>query len=132
VPKQLTDDNELACMETCMQFLQHYHEEVEVFLQCIVISDETWVHHCEPAGKHHSMEWKHGSSPRTEKFKSMTFDGEMMLPLFWKFNGPIFKHSQNHGQMVNCAWYCAMLEEELKSSICNKCRRMLTNGCFAS
>jgi hypothetical protein len=28
-------------------------------LQLIATGDETWVHHCEPASKRQSMEWKH-------------------------------------------------------------------------
>jgi hypothetical protein len=33
------------------------------------------------------------------------------------FNGPFLQLYQDCGQMVNSAWYCVMLEEELKSTI---------------
>jgi len=73
------------------------------------------------------MEWKHTSLPRTKKFKSVPSAGKVILMLFWDFNGPIHKHYQDHGQTVNNAWYCAMLEEELKPTIHNKHRGMLTD-----
>jgi len=68
VPKQVVDEHE-QMLETCMQFLQCYCENGETFLQQSVTSDETWVHHNEPACNCQSMEWKHMSSPRTKKFK---------------------------------------------------------------
>jgi len=45
---------------------------------------------------------------------------KVMLRLFWDFNGPVFEHCQDCGQMVNNAQYCAVLEEELKPTIYNK------------
>jgi hypothetical protein len=72
------------------------------------------------------MELKHPSSPRTMKFRSVPSAGKVILMLFWDFNGPILEHYQDLGQMVSSAWYCAMLEEELKSATCSKCRGMLT------
>jgi hypothetical protein len=43
------------------------------------------------------------------------------------FSGPILEHYQECGQAVSSAWYCAMLVEELKPTVCNKCRALLTN-----
>jgi hypothetical protein len=50
------------------------------------------------------------SLPRAKKFKSVPSAGKVMLMLFWNLNGPILKHYQDCGQIVNTAWYCAMLE----------------------
>jgi hypothetical protein len=43
VLKQLTDEHKGAHMETCIQFMQQYHEG-QAFLQWIVTGSETWIH----------------------------------------------------------------------------------------
>jgi hypothetical protein len=80
----------------------------------------------EPASKCQSMVWKHTSLPRTKKFRSVLSAGKVILMLFWHFNVPILEHSQDHGQIVNSAWYYAVLEDESKPAICIKHRGMLT------
>jgi hypothetical protein len=65
--------------------------------------------------------------PGTKKFRSVPSAGKMMWMLLWDFNRYIFEHYQDHGQMVNSAWYCALLEEELKPVIHNKLRGVVTN-----
>jgi len=69
-----------ACMEMCMQFLHQYREGGEAFLQQIIIGNETWMHHYEPASKLQGMQWKYTSSIRTK------------CAFCWHFNGPILKH----------------------------------------
>jgi hypothetical protein len=65
------------------------------------------------------------------KLKNVPSTGKVMT-LFWDFNGPILKHHQDHGEIVTNAWYCVMLEEDLKHCIHSKCKGMLTNGVVAS
>jgi hypothetical protein len=38
VPKQLTDEDKLACVEMCTRFLQQYHEEGETLLHRVQTS----------------------------------------------------------------------------------------------
>jgi len=47
---------------------------------------------------------------------------------FWDFNGPILKHYQDCGQKVNSEWYCAVLEEEMNTTIHSKYRGILITG----
>jgi len=108
-------------MEKCVEVLQQYYEG-ETFLQKTVNGDETWVHHYETASKHKSMEWRHVSPSRAKKLGSMPSIGKVTLMLFWDFNGPILKHYQDQGQIVNNAWYYAMFEEEMKPAIHSKHR----------
>ena len=49
-----------------------------------------------------------------------------MLTLFWDMHGPILVNFQAHGQTVNSANYCALLQNELKPAICKKRRGMLS------
>jgi hypothetical protein len=53
------------------------------FLERIVTTDETWVHHYEPESKAQSMAWKHPTSHVAKKFKSQPSAGKIMLTLFW-------------------------------------------------
>jgi len=69
------------------------------------------VHHYEHASKQQSIKWKHTSSPRTKKFKSVPSADKVMLTFFCDFNRPILEHYQGHGQAINSARYCAVLEE---------------------
>jgi len=57
------------------------------------------------------------SPPRTKKFRSVSSASKVILMLFWDLNGPILEHYQDHGQVVTSAWYCAMLEEEMKHAM---------------
>jgi hypothetical protein len=101
-------------------------------LQWIVTGNEIWAHHCEYANKCQSMEWKHMSLPRTKKFISVPCASKVILTLFWDFSGHILKRCQVHGQEVDSALYCAMLEEEMKPTVCSKCRRVADiQSCFA-
>jgi hypothetical protein len=55
------------------------------FLERIVTTDETWVHHYEPESKAQSMAWKCPKSPVTKKFKSLPSAGKIMLTLFFGY-----------------------------------------------
>jgi len=64
--------------------------------------------------------------------RSVPSAGKVMLMLFWDFNRSILEHFQDQGQTIGNAWYCVMLEEDLKHCIHSKCKGMLTNGVVAS
>jgi hypothetical protein len=52
-------------------------------LNMIVVWDESCVQYYHPESKHASMQWKHPSSPSTEKFVTHTpSPGKFMLTLF--------------------------------------------------
>jgi hypothetical protein len=115
-----------------MQVLRQHLKEEEAFLQWIVTGDETWMHHYEPTSKHQSVEWKHASSPRTKRLRSVPSAGKVMLMLFCDFNGSILKQYQNHGQMISSAQYYAILEEELELAVHSKQRNADKWSCSAS
>jgi hypothetical protein len=67
------------------------------------------------------------SSARTKILKSVPSAGKVMLTLFWDLHGPILGNYYDHGQTVNSAQYCAVLEEDLKPAIRNERRGRPTN-----
>jgi hypothetical protein len=62
-------------------------------------------------------------SLRNKKFKSVPSASKVILTVFWDLNGPILKHSQDHGQTVmhGTGLYLKLITD-------SKRRRMLTNG----
>jgi hypothetical protein len=71
------------------------------FLEQIITTDETWVHHYEPASKAQSVAWKRPTSPVAKKFKSRPSVGKIMLTLFWDMKGAILVHFTAKGETVN-------------------------------
>jgi hypothetical protein len=47
------------------------------------------------------MQWKHISSPSTQKFKNVPSAKKVMLILLWDISGPVFEHYMERGQAVN-------------------------------
>jgi hypothetical protein len=58
-------------------------EEGDQFLFNIVTGDKTWIHHFGPEEKRLSMQYRHTSSPRPKKFKTMPSGGKILLTVFW-------------------------------------------------
>ena len=100
VPKELTEDHKRKRLDVCSRHLARFREEGDKFLQQIVTSDETWIHHYEPESKRQSMQWKHSLSPVAKKLKTQPSAGKFMLTLFWDPQGP---YSRNlSGKWNNC------------------------------
>jgi len=125
VPKELTVVHKRQRVEVANQFVRRYEEDPSILVR-ILTADKTWVHHYDPDSKRQSMEWKHPSSPAKKKFKRQPSAKKIMLTPFWDMHGPILVHFQAHGQTVNSANYCAMLQNELKTAIRKKRRGMLS------
>jgi len=53
-----------------------------LFLNCIVTGDETWIHYYDPESKQQSMQWKHASSSSLRKFKVQASAGKIMCAIF--------------------------------------------------
>jgi hypothetical protein len=83
VPRQLSNDYNRARQMICQGHLDRHARKGVAFLHQIVTGDESWVYHYEPEGKRQSMQWKHPSSPATQKFKTQAFAGKVMLTIFW-------------------------------------------------
>jgi len=79
------------------------------FLERIITTDETWVHHYKPDSKAQSMAWKCLTSPVAKKFKSQPSAGKIMLTLFWDMEGAILVHFTPKGETVNSQNYCDVL-----------------------
>jgi hypothetical protein len=59
----LIDEQTKKCMDVDLSFLECYHRQGDVFLDHIVMGDETWVPHYAPESKRQSQEWHYVHSP---------------------------------------------------------------------
>ena len=72
-------------MESCYGGMSTRLKQLEVteegykFLFNIVTGDEAWIHHFDPEKKRLSMQYRHTSSPRLKKFKTMPSAGKILL-----------------------------------------------------
>lgn len=126
VPKQLTDQHKELRMGLALQHLFRYHED-PAFLHRIVTGDESWCHHYEPETKRDSMQWKHVSSPPSQKFKGVASAGKVLLTVFFDVQGPLLVEFLEHRRTINSDVYCETLRS-LRRSIKNKRPGLLTVG----
>jgi len=77
VPRMLTDEQKQNRVDLCRLQVQP-----QIFLDRIVMQDETWVHHFDPETKRQSMVWKHASSPTPKKFKVTLSIGKVTATVF--------------------------------------------------
>ena len=68
-------------VEIC-ELLKRYREEGDQFLLNIVTGNESWIHHFDPEEEQLSMQYRHTSSPRPKKFKTVTSAGKILLTVF--------------------------------------------------
>jgi len=82
VPRMLTLEKKEKHVEICEELLKRYREEGDQFLLNIVTRDESWIHHFDPEEKRLSMEYRHTSSSRPKKFKTVPSASKILLTIF--------------------------------------------------
>ncbi len=128
VPRQLTEVHKNIRLRICTELLQRYQNEGEAFLEQIVTTDETWVHHYEPETKQQSMMWKHSDSPTVKKFKTRASANKVMLTLFWDMKGPLLCDYLEERRTINAEYYSNLLKIHLRPKIRTKRRGAITRG----
>ena len=75
----------------------------------MVTMDETWLIHYDPETKQQSMEWRHSSSPRPEKFGVQKSAGKFLASTFWDQDGILLIAYLPKGQTINAEYYSFLL-----------------------
>jgi len=101
VPCMLTPEKKQKRVEICEELLKRCREEGDQFLLNIVTGDESWIHHFDPKEKQMSMEYRHTSSPRLKKFKTMLSAGKILLTVFWDSQRVYMTEFLEAGKTVN-------------------------------
>lgn len=128
VPRGLTPEMKEARVEACQENLNRFEKEGQAFLDRIVTTDESWVHHFTPESKMASKEWRHSFSPPPRKFRAQPSAGKLMLTVFFDNKGAIVEHYMPRGTTVTSASYCDLLETNLKPAIRSMRRGLLSQG----
>jgi hypothetical protein len=72
-------------VEICEGLLKRYREEGDQFLWNIVTGDESWIHHYDSEEKRLKIQYRHTSSPRPKKIKTVPSAGKLILTLFGNY-----------------------------------------------
>jgi len=102
----LLKDNEKNCQVRCAQaFLSRYDAEGDEFLDRIITTDETWLHHLDPETKAMSSVWKTLRTPPPKKALVQKSAGKHMFIFFMDRHGMILQHRVPDGQTVTVTYY---------------------------
>ena len=72
----LTPEKEQKRVEICEEHLKRYREDGDKFLLNIVTGNVSRILHFDPEEKRLSMQYRHTSSPRPKKFKTVPSAGK--------------------------------------------------------
>lgn len=100
-------------MQTSKAFIRNFKRGEEEWLDRIITTDETWLHHFDPETKLKSSIWKHRGSPAPKKAKVAKSVGKQMHILFADRHGMILVHAVPSGQTVNAAYCSQVLHRDL-------------------
>jgi hypothetical protein len=128
VSRQLTPELKEWRMGACKEILGRYQTEGDVFLQRIIIDDESWAHYFQPETKTASKDWRYPNLPNSNKFRALPSAAQVMLTLFWDSKGLILEHYMSKGTTVTSSSYCDLLVNHLKSAIRFKRCGLLATG----
>lgn len=100
VPR-LLKDNKKDCRVRCSQaFLSRFDAEGDEFLDRIITTDETWLHHFDPETKAMSSVWKTPRTPPIKKARVQKSAGKHMFIFFMDRHGMILQHRVPDGQAL--------------------------------
>lgn len=113
VPRLLTD-TEKECRVRCSEtFLRRYEDEGCDFLDRIITTDETWLHHFDPETKAMSSVWKTPSTPPPKKARVQRSSGKHMFVFFMDRQGMLLQHRVPDGQTVTASYYSKVHEHKI-------------------
>ncbi len=129
LPKLLTEEHTANRMAAGLDFLFHYHETSEDFLNRIVTGDEKWVHHFTPEMKSASQQWVGKGDECPMKAKCERSAGKVHLTAFWDNEGILLEKYAPKGITVTRELYFDILMR-LREAIKKKCPRKLSRNVF--
>ena len=95
------------------QLRLRWRREGELFLNCIITLDETWVRAYEPELKSQSAEWHHKNSPkksRPQKVRQGPSRLKLMIIVAYDSAGVILIHAVLKDKTVNADYYRTFLQ----------------------
>lgn len=127
VPRNLSVFDKKNRLEISKSNLEQITQNEEMFYNCIVTGDETFIHHYDPESKWESKEWRHRGSPPPIKFRVQPSAGKIMATIFWDAQGILMIDYLPHKQHITGSYY-ADLMTKLREAVKEKRRGKLTRG----
>lgn len=106
--------------------------EGEDILQRTVTPGECWVHYLQSETKRVSIEWRHSSSSKPDKFRTISSPWKLMLTAFWDSKGQILKRYMPRAITTKSETICDLFENHLKLAVSSKHRRFSILVCCYS
>ncbi|UYV69974.1 hypothetical protein LAZ67_7001357 [Cordylochernes scorpioides] len=111
VPKLLTPDQKAVRRKLSSDNLALFEANLGEFVKRFLTMDETWANHFTPESKKQFMQWRHSGSPPPKKAKTVPSAGNVMVPVFWDFEGVLFLDFLNKGQTITGNYYANFVKQ---------------------
>ena len=118
VPKLFNFEQKQRRMEVAQESLNEVNDDAEL-LKRIITGDETWVYGYDVETKSQLSQWRHSGSPRPKKARQVRSNVNVMLTVFFDFNGVVHHEFLPRGQTVNKEYYL-QVQRRLRDAIRKK------------
>ena len=118
VPKLLNFEQKQRQMEVAQESLNEVNDDAEL-LKRIITGDETWLYGYDVETKSKLSQWRHSGSPRPKKARQVRSNVNVMLTVFFDFNGVVHHEFLPRGQTVNKEYYL-QVQRRLRDAIRKK------------
>lgn len=113
IPRLLKEEEKQRRVDCSATFLRRFDTEGDDFLNRIITTDETWLHHFDPETKMQSSVWKTPSTPPPKKARVQKSCGKEMFIFFMDRRGMILQHRVRDGRTVNADYYSQVCYKSL-------------------
>ena len=127
IPILLTPMQRTNRVDCCQELLQQSEVNPAKFFDCIVTSDESWIHHYDPLSQLEATVWKRLSEQRPTRLRQEKSAGKMMMIIFWDKDGVLLTECLPRGTTINGPCYASIIER-LCSVIVEKERGKVRDG----
>ena len=111
IPRMLSNDQR-AMHVLVTAYLQRFRKEGSAFCCHVLAVDESWMHSFDPQLKWQNADWCAQMSPRKKKLHCA-----IMHVMFLSQNGLVRDHPLPIGKMVSGQFYCAFLQDKVRSAV---------------
>jgi len=91
------------------KFWNFFRRDPNDFQSRLVTMDETWLYHYDQETKQQSMDWRHSSSPRPQKFRVQKSAWNVLASVFWDQDGILLIYYLPKGQTINAEYYSSLI-----------------------
>ena len=114
-------------MDCCQELLQQSEVNPAKLLDCIVTSDESWIHHCDFLRQLEAKFWKRLGEQTPTRLRQERSAGKIMMIIFWDKDVVLLTEYLPRGTTIEGSCY-ALIIERLRSVIVEKGRGKVSHG----